>query len=276
MADDSSSYVLPALPRCIARAIGCALGFSALALSPTPVSASENDADRGLYLRLGAGVQWPQTERLRDQDCASTTPPALFGCGSGEDGQPLGALGSFRQSPTLDAALGYRWTSWLRTEALVNWSPQLDWQGQANFLGAGSNQPVTATGRSLAGFGVVLVDAPEVIGVRPYLGAGLGAASIAIADITFGFPAKGPSAETVVKGGTSQSLATLLTAGVAIPLSDRLALDLSYRWMDLGQLKTPKGTAIITRPQRRARLGIGGTQVDLKTQAVIGSLRFRF
>ena len=46
--------------------------------------------------------------------------------------------------------------------------------------------------------------------------------------------------------------------------------------MDLGQLKTPKGTATITRPQRRAQLGIGGTQVDLKTQAVIGSLRFRF
>ena len=264
------------LPRCVALAIGCALGCSTAALIPTLAAASEQDADRGLYLRLGAGVQWPQTERLRDQDCSSTTPPALFGCGSAEDGRPLGALGSFRQSPTLDAALGYRWTPWLRTEALVNWSPQLDWQGQANFLGAGSNQPVTATGRSLAGFAVVLVDAPEVIGVRPYLGAGLGAASIAIADITFGFPAKGPSAETVVKGGTSQSLATLLTAGVAIPLSDRIALDLSYRWMDLGRLSTPKATATITRPQRRTRLGIGGTQVDLKSQAVIGSLRFRF
>ena len=109
------------LPRCVALAIGCALGCSTAALIPTLAAASEQDADRGLYLRLGAGVQWPQTERLRDQDCSSTTPPALFGCGSGEDGRPLGALGSFRQSPTLDAALGYRWTPWLRTEALVNW-----------------------------------------------------------------------------------------------------------------------------------------------------------
>jgi len=243
---------------------------------PTTVAAAEEDADQGLYLRLGAGVQWPETERLRDQDCGSKQPPALFGCGSGDDGQPLGAVGTFRQSPMVDAAVGYRWTPWLRTEALVNWSPQLDWHGQANFLGAGSNQPVTASGRSLAGFAVVLVDAPRVVGMRPYLGAGVGAASTSVGDITFGFPAKGPSADTVIKGGSSQSLATLLTAGVAIPLSNRIELDLAYRWMDLGQLTTPDAFATITRPQRRTRLAIGGTQMDLKTQAVIGSLRFRF
>lgn len=176
----------------------------------------------------------------------------------------------------VDAALGYRWTPWLRTEALVNWSPQLDWHGHSNFLGAGSNQPVTASGHSLAGFAVVLLDAPPVVGVRPYLGAGLGAASTSVGDITFGLPAKGTGSETVIKGGSSQSLATLLTAGVAIPLSDRIALDLAYRWMDLGQLTTPNATATITRPQRSTRLAIGGTQMDLQTQAVIASLRYRF
>lgn len=264
------------MPRVLGLAIGCALGCGIGALIPTPVAASKDDADRGPYLRLGAGVQWPQKQRLRDQDCGSKHPPALFGCGSGDDGQPLGAVGTFRQSPMVDAAVGYRWTSWLRTEALVNWSPQLDWHGQANFLGAGSNQPVTASGRSLAGFAVVLVDAPKVVGMRPYLGAGVGAASTSVSDITFGFPAKGPSAETVIKGGSSQALATLLTAGVAVPLSDRIELDLAYRWMDLGRITTPDATATITRPQRRTRLAIGGTQMDLETQAVIGSLRFRF
>lgn len=264
------------MPRALRKAVVCALGFATAAVMPTTVAAAEEDADQGLYLRLGAGVQWPETERLRDQDCGSKQPPALFGCGSGDDGQPLGAVGTFRQSPMVDAAVGYRWTPWLRTEALVNWSPQLDWHGQANFLGAGSNQPVTASGRGLAGFAVVLVDAPMVVGMRPYLGAGVGAASTSVGDITFGFPAKGPSAETLIKGGSSQSLATLLTAGVAIPLSDRIELDLAYRWMDLGQLTTPDAIATITRPQRRTRLAIGGTQMDLKTQAVIGSLRFRF
>ena len=256
--------------------LGCFLGCATGALMPTPVAASEDDADRGLYLRLGGGVQWPESQRLRDQDCGSKQPPALFGCGSGDDGQPLGAAGTFRQSPTLDAAVGYRWTPWLRTEALVNWSPQLNWHGQANFLGAGSNQPVKASGQSLAGFAVVLVDAPKVIGMRPYLGAGVGAASSSIDDITFDFPAKGPDAATVIRGGSSQSFATLLTAGVAIPLSNRIELDLAYRWMDLGRFSTPDATATIKRPQRHTRLKIGGTQMDLKTQAVVGSLRFRF
>ena len=264
------------MQRVVGLAVGCTLSFGTEPLWLSPVAASEEDANRGVYLRLGVGVQWPETERLRDQDCGSTQPPALFGCGSGEDGESLGAVGTFRQSPTVDAAVGYRWTPWLRTEALINWSPQLDWQGQANFLGAGSNQPVSASGRSFAGFAVVLLDAPEVIGMRPYLGAGVGAASTSVGDITFAFPAKGSSAKTEIKGGSSQSLATLLTAGVAIPLSERIALDLAYRWMDLGRLTTPNAIATITRPQRKTRIAIGGTQMDLKTQAVIGSLRFRF
>ena len=185
-------------------------------------------------------------------------------------------MGTFRQIPTLDAAVGYRWTPWLRTGALVNWTPQLNWHGQAIFLGAGSNQPVKASEQSLAGFAVVLVDAPKVIGIRPYLEPGVGVASSSIDDITFDFPAKGPDAATMIQGGSSQSLATLLTAGVAIPLSDRIELNLAYRWMDLGRISTPDATATITRPQRRTRLEIGGTQMDLKTQAVVGSLRFRF
>ena len=133
---------------------------------------------------------------------------------------------------------------------------------------------MTATGRSLAGFAVVLVDAPEVIGVRPYLGAGLGAASIAIADITFGFPAKGPSAETVVKGGTSQSLATLLTAGVAIPLSDRIALASPIAGWIWAVSALPGNRHHHASPAPH-RLGIGGTQVDLNPSGDQASLSLR-
>ena len=96
---------------------------------PSQVLASEEDEERGLYLRLGAGVQWPQTQRLRDQDCGSQQPPALFGCGSGEDGQPLSAMGAFRRSPMVDAALGYRWTHGC---ARRHWSTGLrSWIGMA-------------------------------------------------------------------------------------------------------------------------------------------------
>ena len=62
---------------------------------------------------------------------------------------------------------------------------------------------------------------------------------------------------------------------MAVPLSERIDLEMSYRWTDFGTVKTPRGSARVVRPQGTT-LRVGGTQVDLATQAVIASLRFRF
>ena len=204
------------------------------------------------------------------------SPPALFGCGSGDDGRSLCAYGGFDQAPVVDAAIGYRWTSWLRTEALLHWSPQLNVSAQSNFLGAGSNQPVSASGNGLAGFGVLYVDGPSLATVRPFIGAGLGAARTSLSDVTYRFPAISSDAVTVTSGGRSTSFAYLLTAGVSIPVSERLDLDLAYRWTDLGTVKTNAGSAKLVRPAGRSKLAIAGTEIDLQTQAVVASLRLRF
>ena len=104
-----------------------------IVVAPSAVWAESEEQTRGPYLRLGAGVQWPETSVLKDQSCSSTNPPALFGCGQGDDGRSLGAYGGFDQSPVVDAAVGYRWASWLRTEALLNWSPQLSLSSTQQF-----------------------------------------------------------------------------------------------------------------------------------------------
>ena len=252
------------------------VALSSVAVSPAAVLAESEEQARGPYLRLGAGVQWPESSALRDQRCSSTSPPALFGCGSGDDGRSLGAYGGFDQAPVVDAAIGYRWTSWLRTEALLHWSPQLNVSAQSNFLGAGSNQPVSASGNGLAGFGVLYVDGPSLATVRPFIGAGLGAARTSLSDVTYRFPAISSDAVTVTSGGRSTSFAYLLTAGVSIPVSERLDLDLAYRWTDLGTVKTNAGSAKLVRPAGRSKLAIAGTEIDLQTQAVVASLRFRF
>ena len=252
------------------------VALSSVAVSPAAVLAESEEQARGPYLRLGAGVQWPETSALKDQRCSSTSPPALFGCGSGDDGRSLGAYGGFDQAPVVDAAIGYRWTSWLRTEALLHWSPQLNVSAQSNFLGAGSNQPVSASGNGLAGFGVLYVDGPSLATVRPFIGAGLGAARTSLSDVTYRFPAISSDAVTVTSGGRSTSFAYLLTAGVSIPVSERLDLDLAYRWTDLGTVKTNAGSAKLVRPAGRSKLAIAGTEIDLQTQAAVASLRFRF
>ena len=243
----------------------------------SPVKAQPVADAKGAYLRIGAGVQWPESSLLTDQNCSSTNPPALFGCGKGNDGDRLGADGAFRQSPQADLAVGYRWSPWLRTEALLNWSPQLSYQGQSNFLGpAGSNQPVSASGQALSGFAVVYVDAPPVVGLQPFVGAGLGAARTQLGDVTYRFPGIAGDASTTTQGGTSTSFAYLLTAGVSLPVSERIALELAYRWTDFGTVKTRTGTAQIVRPSRKTNLTIGGTEMDWTSQTVMASLRFRF
>ena len=252
------------------------LTVSLIVVSPSAVWAESEVQKRGPFLRLGAGVQWPESSVLEDQSCSITNPPALFGCGTGDDGRSLGANGGFDQSPVVDAAVGYRWASWLRTEALLNWSPQLSLSSSSNFLSGGSNQPVSASGNALAGFGVVYVDGPELATVRPYIGAGLGAATTSLGQVTYRFPAISSDAVTVTSGGRSTSLAYLLTAGVSIPVSERLDLDLAYRWTDLGTVKTNAGSARIVRPSGQSNLEIAGTQIDLQSQAVLASLRFRF
>lgn len=63
----------------------------------SPVKAQPVADAKSAYLRIGAGVQWPESSLLTDQNCSSTNPPALFGCGRGNDGDRLGADGAFRQ-----------------------------------------------------------------------------------------------------------------------------------------------------------------------------------
>ena len=234
-------------------------------------------ADRaGVYGRLGIGVDWPQSSSYRDNNCASTDPPALFGCVNGDDGRRLGAYGDFEETPVLDAALGYRVNDWLRAEALLSWRADMDFRGQSNFIGAGANQTVSGSVSSVAGFGVAYVDLPRIGKVRPFLGAGLGVARNRMGAMTYTFPNLSAKATTTTPGGSSSNLAYLLTAGLSMPLGDRLDLDLAYRYTDLGQVQTGSGQADVVRSSGTRSIAIGGTRADLRSHGVMFSLRYAF
>lgn len=247
------------------------------ARSETTPAAGVRQADRAsFYGRLGIGVDWPEGSRYSDANCASTVPPALYGCVDGDDGQPLGADGSFDATPVLDTALGYRFNGWLRAEALLSWRPVMDFSGQSNFLGAGSSQPVSGSVSSLAGFGVAYLDLPRLGRVRPFLGAGLGVAHNRMGAMTYRFPALSATATTTTADGSSTDLAYLLTAGLSVPVGDRLDLDLAYRFTDLGQVQTDAGEATVVRSSGTRSLDIGGTKADLQSHGVMLSLRYAF
>ncbi|MCX5968815.1 MAG: outer membrane beta-barrel protein [Cyanobacteria bacterium] len=265
-----------ATPAAATPAVAEAGAAAASGAAASGASASGADQRSGPYLRFGGGLDWSDPTSFRDQSCTSITPPALFGCGTGQNGRSLQAVGSFSQTPVLDGALGYRFTSWLRAEALLSWRPQLAFRGQSNFLGAGPSQPVNGAVESLAAFGVAYVDLPRIAGVRPFLGAGIGAAHNQLDGVTYRFPSIAANATTTTASGSSSGFAYLLTAGVAVPLSERLSLDLAYRFSDLGQVRSRSGSATIVRPRGTRSLTIAGTEAALQTQGLQVSLRYAF
>jgi opacity protein-like surface antigen len=176
----------------------------------------------------------------------------------------------------LDAGLGYRLNSWLRTEALFSYRPSYEYNGDSNFLQAPPPQPVSANLSSVAGFGVGYVDLPKLGQVQPFLGAGAGVARNRISPVTYGFPSLAPGATTTSQGGTSTGWAWLLTAGVEVPLTPELSVDLAYRYTDLGAVQTDPGLAQIVRSTGTRSLAIAGTQSALQTHGAMLSLRYAF
>ena len=253
--------------RMLHRAHGAALlliGFGVLPAQAEP------------YLRFGVGGDGSVPATFRDSTCQSVQPPALFGCGAGRNGEPLGASGAFGSGVVLDAGLGYRFNRWLRVEGLFSYRPAYEYNGQANFIQSAPPQPVYANLSSVAAFGVGYIDLPNVSTVQPFIGAGLGAARNRISAVTYGFPALAPDASTTISGGATTGLAWLLTAGVAIPLNEQLTLDLAYRYTDLGTVQTDAGSATIVRPAGTKTLDIAGTQSSLQTHGAMLTLRYAF
>jgi opacity protein-like surface antigen len=247
------------------------------ASAPDQPAPSIRRADKpGVYLRLGVGLDEPERSRYRDDTCSSIDPPALFGCVRTTDGRPLGARGSFDSTVVVDAALGYRFLPWLRAEGLLSWRPSMDFNGQSNFIGAGDPQPVTGSVSSMAGFGVAYVDLPPIGLVQPFLGAGVGAAHNQMGAMRYSFPALSANASTTTPDGSRTNLAYLLTAGLSVPIGDRLNLDLAYRYTDLGQVQTSAGEATVVRSRGTRRIDIGGTHADLQSHGAMISLRYAF
>ncbi|HEX2257083.1 MAG TPA: outer membrane beta-barrel protein [Afifellaceae bacterium] len=233
------------------------------------------------YLRAGVGADWSEDARFRDRNCGATQPPALFGCGLGQDGRPLGAYGDFGVSPSLEAGIGYRLLPALRGEAQLIYHPDFDYSGTANFLGVTGPQPVTAELETLSALLAGYLDlarlgVPSVGPVEPYIGGGIGLSRHSISSVIYRFPELGANAATIVRGGTNTSFSFMLTGGAALPLSDRVTLDVGYRYLDLGKVRTEAGPARIVRRTFDRTLDIAGTETSLTSHGISASLRVGF
>ncbi len=266
----SGSSYRPKTAQGMLFALACAANFSSFFMSAATA------AEPARYFKVSLAGEVSRDTRISDRDCNLTNPPALFGCGTGNDGQPLGATGDFGSGVAIDTALGYRFSDTFRAEVLLSYRPSLDLSAKANFLGVSGEQPVQAELASLGIFAVGYLDLPRLGYWQPYLGAGLGRVRNRIGVTHYHFPSLGPNAETVLRGGNHYESAYLLTVGAEVPLSPAWKLDVAYRYSDLGEVRNDDGAASIIRTSRTRVLDIAGTQARLKTQGIIIGLRYAF
>ena len=239
-----------------------------------------------VYLRGLAGYDWSLDANFEDADCASTSPAALFGCGEGEDGDTLGAYGDFGASPLFEVAAGVEVTDFLRLEAAYDYRPSLAFEGNANFLRSGSDQPVSGDVTQWGVMGFAYLEPLAALGVafplKPFVGLGAGVSQNEISQMRYEFPDLHQPAHSETQGGATTNFAWAATAGVGYDVTDHLTLELAWRYSDLGEVETDAGTLHNERYSKRQGrpitfdIPIAETKANLTTQGVTLSARWRF
>lgn len=225
------------------------------------------NAHAAVYLRLAAGTERSRGMTLEDRDCASTNPPALFGCG-------FGARGDFGRNAVSELGAGVERGA-MRFELTFADRSSVDVEANSNFTGVSAIQPVRADGRSRALFatGAWMFTHAKL---RPFLTAGAGLARNEIGAVRYSFPSIGANAVTITRGGSETSFAWMGGAGATFDISEDVALDLAWRYTDLGDVRTEAGTATIIRPTRQLQIDIAGTRAKLATSGITLAFRYRF
>lgn len=232
------------------------------------------------YLRAALGYEQSADADFADRDCAARQPAALFGCAMGDDGRPIGAYGDFGGYPMVELALGKRLLPWLRTDLSLGYRFEIAYQGNANFLAVGTHEPVSADLESWNGMVNAFVDLAAFGGTdlgrfQPYIGAGVGVAHNQLGRMTYRFPENPRKHKiSVTPKGERTNFAYRLVVGTGIVLNERVTLDLSAYYTDLGEVGTDAG--IMAMNNIPAGIQIDETATDLRAFGVGIGLRYDF
>ena len=213
------------------------------------------------YIRGDAGGAFSETSRFRDTDFATRTL-----------GRGVRLRGNSGNSPIYDAGIGARFLPYLRVDVTGSYVPSLHFSGGDN-IGLGTAN--TAQIHSWVGLVNAYFDFPvlTIFGpLEPYVDFGIGAARNHIGAMTSGFI--GGS----FAGHATTSVAGSVGAGLGIPLARNVTLDLAYKFIDLGEVRTGAvqtatvagvGTAIaLEQAAARTVTLVAAATAGLKTSAL--------
>jgi len=235
----------------------------------------------GPYLRATLGYGWSGATMFQDRYCLSVEdPPYLFGCGPGVDGvAPIAARGWFGSSAAFEIGIGTHAAPAIRIEAALGYRPGFAFSGNANFVNTPGPQPVTGDASQIGVMGFVFADLGTAMGLngplQPYVGVGAGVSRNAIGEMLYEFPGLNQPRWSLMPGGVNWDVSVAVAAGLAYRASDRLTIDLGWRWTRFGVVETEEGILFIQRPSSTLSIPIDNTWAVLKSSELLLSLRWQ-
>lgn len=142
-------------------------------------------------------------------------------------------------TPVTGFAVGYRYLPWLRSELSLSYVYPADFGATSG----ADNLRVSGRVSALRGFASVFAEpveafAPGLLGpIKPYIGAGIGAARVDFRAIRIDDQLRNnPTFD--VDSKTRTNFAWHASAGVGYDLTNRFTVDLGYRYVDQGKLRS--------------------------------------
>ncbi|WP_342360706.1 outer membrane protein [Terrarubrum flagellatum] len=220
-----------------------------------PVAAAINTG--GWYLRGDVGYVMP-------------TRPTVNGL------LPGGLIRTFEderlgKSFLVGAGVGYKFNNWFRADATVEWRKSSTFHATnsgTNYVNGYSDERARFSARTFMVNGYI--DLGSWSGFTPYVGAGVGVAAKDVRNWqtqVFCYNALcTPSGPTATLPNSSKTgFAWALMAGTAVQLTDALALDIGYRFINLGGVTTNSDP-----------FGVAAKVDDVKVNEVKVGLRYMF
>lgn len=203
--------------KCIAIVAGLLLAAAAAA----------HAQDSRFYLRgdLGLALGTPSVET--DTDPGS--PIASLG--------PTTINGTFGTGVMFDAGVGFRAFPFLRLEGTIGYIPSLAFKGNFGNTPAGYTTGAVSAlaGLATANLDIAALSGPLPGGLQPFVLGSVGFATVTNGPED-GFLGNGTFNNTF-SGATQTNLAWAVGGGIGIPVAERLTLDVTYRWLNLGERK---------------------------------------
>jgi outer membrane protein OmpA-like peptidoglycan-associated protein len=239
-----------------------AIVSSAILLATATSGYAQSWIPNGVYLRGDVGGAFGTDNSFKDTSPTSVSPPSRLGTTT-QPGNPGNSI-------MFGGGVGYRFTPMFRSDFTLDYIPSFKEQTHNSALPA---LRASAGASSLVGMLNGYLDlngfAPTMFGpFQPYLDAGVG---FAYNDLHKATLSLGGTNIGLLSGSTRTELAWGAGAGVAYSITPNLALDLAYKYLDLGEIRT--GTSVTT-------FGVTGpvtaTKANLQAHTVTLGVRWTF